>query len=152
VASRATKIRSPDSNSRNNFHDKRRAADHYGFAALFTELRSFAPFSTRAEPTRASDGGFQGAGKVEDSFCQSRAMQKADVFCRMPYPHCNATINATCLGIPVAAKIIPGRHVGGLRVTAHHRWYHAAYFLSGLRGIRGQLQSGHKENAPWLFW
>ena len=24
--------------------------------------------------------------------------------------------------------------------------------LSALRGIRGQLQSGHKENAPRLFW
>lgn len=28
-------------------------------------------------------------------------MQKANVFCRMPYPHCNATINATCLDIPL---------------------------------------------------
>jgi hypothetical protein len=78
-------------------------------------------------------------------------MQKANVFCRMPYPHLQRE-NQRDLLEHYAAKIIPGRHVGGLRVTAHHRWYHAAYFLSGLRGIRGQLQSGHKENAPWLFW
>jgi hypothetical protein len=149
VASRATKTRSPDSNSRNNCHDKRRAADHYGFAALFIELRSSAPFSTRSEPTRASDGGFQGAvAKLKIAFAEAgNAKSKCVLQNALPSFAARKSTRPD-----YAAKIIPGRHVGGLRVTAHHRWYHAAYFLSGLRGIRGQLQSGHKENAPWLFW
>jgi len=47
-------------------------------------------------------------------------------------------------------KLSRGRHIGS-RVTAHHRWYHAAYIVSALWGNRGQLQSGHKGNAPWLL-
>jgi hypothetical protein len=46
VASRATRTRSPDSNSRNNCYDKGRAAAHCGLAALFIELRSSAPSPT----------------------------------------------------------------------------------------------------------
>ena len=34
----------------------------------------------------------------------------------------------------------------------HHHWYLAGIIISVLRGIRGQLQSGHKESAPTLFW
>ena len=109
MASRATKTRSPDSNSRNNCHDKRRAADHYGFAALFIELRSFAPFSTRAEPTRASDGGFQGAvAKLKIAFAKAGRCKKQMCFAECPTRHLQRENQRDRLDIPLRRENYPG--------------------------------------------